>query len=677
MSEKPKYLESYKKLVGKAFEDQYIEDPDDIKIEKFSTGSTSLDIVLKGGYPKGKLTEFYGAEQSGKAQPLSSKILTPWGWSTMGEMQIGSVISTPDGGETTVIGVFPQGEQDVYEITFDDKSTARCTEDHLWYINTRGTTLGEVLTTRQLLDKGLLSGRTRKFRVPTVNPINYKETDSLPINPYLLGLLIGDGGLTTGGVTISTTDQEILERITTILEAEYSNVILSEKRGKCSYRFKKKDTSKNKNELELQLLELGLMNKYSYEKIIPKKYLYSSIENRIELLQGLMDSDGSVQSGTLSFSTSSLDLSNNIVELCRSLGMRCSTSSRTTKYTSKTGNKVDGRVSYRTSILLGTLEFMPFKLKRQIDRFNPIRNIHSERFIESIVKVGREECQCIAVGSPDKLYITDNFIVTHNTTACIEGAAQFQKAYPNSQILWIDLEDTFDAYYCRKIGLDTKKNFQVFRPHTGEQAYELMKMFAQNEKNGLLILDSVALLLPEAEDEGDMGKAVMGSQARLNSQGMRKLFPHSRVSSTTMFFINQTRDKLGVMFGNPTTTPGGNAIKFYARTRLEFSKAQGEKDADGNFISNKTSIKTEKANFGYPRQKVDIYIKFGEGFDREKEVIDVATELGIIEKSGSWYSYNGSKLGQGSDAVKALLTDNIELMEEIESKIKERMVFEK
>lgn len=645
----------------------------DMELEVISTGSLGLDKALGvGGLPKGRIVEIVGQESSGKAQPLTSKILTPYGWKYMKDMEIGSIISTPDGGDSTVIGIFPQGEQDVYEITFDDKSKARCTLDHLWFINTRGTKLGEVLTTKDLISRNIKSKHnTRKFKIPTVNPILFDSVEKLPINPYLMGLLLGDGGLTSG-VKISSIDEEILDSIKFILKNEYIDMMLSNKQGNCNYTLRKIIRKHGKNELNLQLDSLGLMNKYSYEKHIPEIYLRASIPDRIALLQGLMDSDGTVDSGTLSYSSTSIKLSEDIVDLARGLGLRCSTSSRITKYTNSTNAKVDGRISYRTTMLINTLEFNPFRLSRKLSKFKINKGEYSERFIEDIKLVGKEQCQCIAIGHPDKLYITDDYIVTHNTTLAMHIIAEAQKK--NNVCAFIDAEHAYSLEYSKNIGVDTDKLY-ISQPDYGEACLEICEKLISSGEVDVIVIDSVAALTPLKEIEGAMGDASMGLQARMMSQALRKLVATTARNNTLLIFINQYREKIGVMFGDTKIPTGGNSLKFYASIRLDISRSTTEANSvkEGEEkIGNLTKIRVLKNKVAAPFRTCEFDILYGHGIWKEKEVIELAVNVDIIQKSGSWYSYKGAKVAQGLNAFTEILRDNEALMNEIIDKIKNK-----
>ena len=234
---------------------------------------------------------------------------------------------------------------------------------------------------------------------------------------------------------------------------------------------------------------------------------------------------------------------------------------------------------------------------------------------------------------------------------------------------FIDAEHAFDRFYAQKLGVDVD-NLYISQPDNGEQALEIADQLIRSSAIDILVIDSVAALTPKKEIEGDMGDSAVGLHARLMSQALRKLTGTIAKTNTTCIFINQLREKIGVMFGNPETTTGGNALKFYASVRLDIRKSSPIKDGD-TILGNQTKVKVVKNKVAPPFRKCEFEIMFGEGISKVGEILDLGVEYGIIQKSGSWFSYGGNKLGQGRDATKQLLADNPELCEELEAKIKE------
>ncbi len=251
------------------------------------------------------------------------------------------------------------------------------------------------------------------------------------------------------------------------------------------------------------------------------------------------------------------------------------------------------------------------------------------------------------------------------TTLAIHAIAEAQKLGGICAI--IDAEHAFDRFYAEALGVDVN-NLWISQPDNGEQALEIADQLIRSSAIDLIVIDSVAALTPKAEIEGDMGENKVGLQARLMSQALRKLTATISKTNTCCIFINQLREKIGVMFGNPETTTGGNALKFYSSVRLDIRRTGQIKDGD-QVLGNSTRVKVVKNKVAPPFRKAEFEILFGEGISKAGEIIDLGVDLGIVKKSGSWYSYEGTKLGQGRDAAKQLVIDNPELADEIEARI--------
>ena len=255
------------------------------------------------------------------------------------------------------------------------------------------------------------------------------------------------------------------------------------------------------------------------------------------------------------------------------------------------------------------------------------------------------------------------------TTLAIHAIAECQRT--GGIAAFIDAEHAFDRFYAAKLGVDVD-NLIISQPDNGEQALEIADQLIRSSAIDILVVDSVAALTPKAEIEGDMGDNKVGLQARLMSQALRKLTASISKTNTTCIFINQLREKIGVMFGNPETTTGGNALKFYASVRLDIRRVTTIKDGDTP-IGNQVRVKVVKNKVAPPFRKAEFEITFGEGISHAGEIVDLGVDYGIIKKSGSWFSYGETRLGQGRDAVKRLIKDNVELAEEIENKITEAL----
>lgn len=256
------------------------------------------------------------------------------------------------------------------------------------------------------------------------------------------------------------------------------------------------------------------------------------------------------------------------------------------------------------------------------------------------------------------------------TTLAMHCIAEAQKT--GGLAAFIDAEHAFDKHYAEKLGIDTE-NLLISQPDNGEQALEIAEHLIRSGAIDIIVIDSVAALVPRGELEGEMGDSKMGLQARLMSQALRKLTGTINKTGCSCIFINQLREKIGVMFGNPETTTGGNALKFYASVRLDIRRIGQIKEASNDVTGNRTRVKVVKNKVAPPFKVVEFDIIYGEGISKVGELIDIGVELDIINKSGSWFAYKGNKLGQGREAVKSLLLDNPELMDEIEDSIKAKI----
>jgi recombination protein RecA len=256
------------------------------------------------------------------------------------------------------------------------------------------------------------------------------------------------------------------------------------------------------------------------------------------------------------------------------------------------------------------------------------------------------------------------------TTLTMHCIAEAQKA--GGIAAFIDAEHAFDKTYAEKLGIDTE-NLLIAQPDNGEQALEIAEHLIRSGAIDIIVIDSVAALVPKAEIEGEMGDSKMGLQARLMSQALRKLTGVINRTGCCCIFINQLRDKIGVMFGSPETTTGGNALKFYASVRLDIRRIGQIKESADNILGNRTRVKVVKNKVAPPFKVVEFDIMYGEGISKSGEVLDLAVDMEIVKKSGSWFSYKDTKLGQGRDSVKQLLQDNPEMLDEIEQIIRERV----
>ncbi len=255
------------------------------------------------------------------------------------------------------------------------------------------------------------------------------------------------------------------------------------------------------------------------------------------------------------------------------------------------------------------------------------------------------------------------------TTIALHAIAEAQKM--GGIAAFIDAEHAFDRFYAQQLGVDIE-NLLISQPDNGEQALEIADQLIRSSAIDIIVIDSVAALTPKAEIEGEMGDSKVGLQARLMSQALRKLTATISKTNTVCIFINQLREKIGIAYGNPETTTGGNALKFYSSVRLDIRKSSALKEGD-TILGNVTKIKVVKNKVAPPFRRAVVEIIFGQGISREAEIVELGLSFGILQKSGSWYSYEGTRIGQGRDAVKRLLQDNVELMDELSSRIAEAL----
>jgi recombination protein RecA len=422
--------------------------------------------------------------------------------------------------------------------------------------------------------------------------------------------------------------------------------------------------------LPAQLRELGVLG----DKHIPESYLHGSVAQRLALLQGLMDTDGTVSAtgaevgrgagaARCEFSVVSKRLASDVHELLLGLGI---------KATLHEGPALlKGRV-VGTRYRLGFQTNLPvFRLPRKAARLIPLRTRRATlRYITTVEPVPSVPVRCIQVDHPSHTYLAGRECVpTHNTTVALHAAASAQKA--GGIAAFIDAEHALDPDYAKNLGVDTDA-LLVSQPDTGEQAQEIADMLIRSSAIDVVIIDSVAALVPRAEIEGEMGDTHVGLQARLMSQALRKLAGALNQTKTTMIFINQLREKVGVMFGSPETTSGGRALKFYASVRLDVRRIETLKDGTEP-VGSRTRIKVVKNKCAAPFRSAEFDILFGIGISREGGLIDLGVEQGIVRKSGAWYTYGGDQLGQGKENARTFLRDNPDLANEIEKKIKEKL----
>ena len=622
-------------------------------IEVIPTGAISLDIALGiGGHPRGRVVEIYGPEGSGKALALDTPIPTPKGWTAMGELSPGQEVFAGDGSVTRVTFATPvMTGHECFRVRFSDGSEVIADADHQWVTENEEERRGRsaqhcgVRTTEQIAAT-LRVGRQANHAIPTTQPLALPHAD-LPLDPYLFGLWLGDGG--SHGDTFTTADPELLE-------AFHSAAFPTTAQAKRYVYYVKG--------LKDALRPLGVLR----NKHIPMQYLRGSQEQRRALLAGLLDTDGSIRhsAGLVRFVNTNKALVDGVRELVHSLGLTARTSIREAG-TYGPNHKRCWTVGFTPDSEAGEL----FRLHRkQGHRQLADSGRARRRYITAIEPVPSVPVRCIQVDHPSHTYLAGHeCIPTHNTTVALHAAASAQK---NGGIAaFIDAEHALDPEYAKKLGVDTDA-LLVSQPDTGEQALEIADMLVRSSAIDVIIIDSVAALVPRAEIEGEMGDSHVGLQARLMSQAMRKLAGALNQTKTTAIFINQLREKVGVLFGSPETTSGGRALKFYSSVRLDVRRIETLKDGT-DAVGSRTRVKVVKNKLAPPFRTAEFDILFGFGISREGSLIDLGVEQNIVRKSGAWYTYEGDQLGQGKENARSFLRDNPDLANEIEKKIKEKL----
>jgi recombination protein RecA len=683
-------------------------------IDIIPTGAISLDIALGiGGYPRGRVVEIYGPEGSGKALALDTPIPTPKGWTTMGELSPGQEVFAGDGSTTQVSFVTPvMTGHECFRVTFSDGTEIIADADHQWVTTTLAGRTDRwspaVVTTRDMAATlWARDGHTLNHAIETCGPLEYPAQE-VPVAPYTLGAWLGDG--TTADATITCVDPEILDEIRRegyMIRRRnstqhdhtptYRIAAAPEKpvcwladsccssggaviaRGLCKNHYESERRNgrlgewpvrRHDGSVTAQLRELGVLG----DKHIPERYLQGSFEQRLALVQGLMDTDGTVGAGgsgtgrgfgtaACEFSVTNKRLASDMLELLLGLGI---------KVTMREAPAVlDGRV-VGTRYRLGFQTDLPvFRLPRKAARLAPLRTRRAKlRYVKSVEPVPSVPVRCIQVDHPSHTYVAGRECVpTHNTTVALHAVASAQKG--GGIAAFIDAEHALDPEYAKKLGVDTDA-LLVSQPDTGEQALEIVDMLIRSSAIDIVVIDSVAALVPRAEIEGEMGDSHVGLQARLMSQALRKLAGALNQTKTTAIFINQLREKVGVMFGSPETTSGGRALKFYASVRLDVRRIETLKDGTEP-VGSRTRVKVVKNKVASPFKVAEFDILFGYGVSREGGLIDLGVEQNIVRKSGAWYTYEGDQLGQGKENARTFLKDNPDLANEIEKKIKEKL----
>lgn len=656
---------------------------------KIPFSSPLMNWFTYGGIPRDRITEFFGEPGSGKAQPLYSKILTPNGFITMGQVKVGDQVFDGDGNICKVTDVFPQGKRPIYEITTQGKNKIRVADNHLnsvwWYNETKHCREDFVWTTEELIDKFNQYGHWRRIRfdIPEVN----WDYQPVPLDPYLVGALIGDGSL-SNNFGFSNSEKDIIYKINELIH-DYDYELVQYFPSNCDWSMRvipDKYVSGKKTYFRQKLEELGL-NCKSVDKHIPDIYLHNDRSVRLSLLQGLFDTDGCInKGGDVEISTSSPQLSEDLSFLVRSLGIRDTVTPGQGKYRDDNGDHMCN-ISYQHHLKI------PNGLKFYTSRKHSARYKNRQhppmRNITSIEYVGLEECQCIMVDSSKHTYISDDFLPTHNTTTsvdiCKNALDLFESEYEDrvadlqnklstgskavkaeldelietgpQKVLYIDLEHSFDSAWAHTIGIDDSK-IEVMQPPdvVAEDILQTVQELVECGEVGLIVLDSLPSLVPRAELEKKFGERTVASLAGLLTVFCRKIVPLLTRYHTTMIMINQTRENMD----NPyvVKTPGGQAPKFYSSLRILYrigtpvdflgNELPQSTENPAGYIVNAKIVKQKSAP--NDRKNGSYYLMCQQGIRADMDYGQLAVKkYGIIRKAGAWFTFTNPNTGEVLD----------------------------
>lgn len=637
-----------------------------MKIPVTPTGLEVLDhyVLRCGGLPQGRIIELFSEEGVGKAQPIDTVLPTPHGFTTIGDLQVGDYVFGVDGKATQVIGIFPQGEKPIFRVRFSDNTSTRACGEHLWSVRThnheRRNQRYLVISTEELRKSGLFrSCGDAKWRVPVTSPVELGVAKNLPIHPYLLGVLLGDGCLTRGAV-ISNSDPQMHTIVSEVLpHTDKSTFDGKYIRIRRAYRSCRSDGSWEPSSTLHALRQLGLCDLRAEEKFVPDRYLWGAIEQRLQLLQGLLDTDGYARDGVaaIEYATVSEKLAQSVSHLVASLGGVSRTSYKAAPTYTYQGEKRIGKPCWR--VLLRLPNLLPFRLQKHLVKYkSPHRVI---RKIIAIEPIGKAQCVCIKVAALNGLYLTDDWLVTHNTSLGYTFLAAAQQQGGLAAL--IDTENSFDPIRAAIFGVNVPDLLIAQPDHLDEviPQIEAMVEILTSTASGpaVVVWDSVAATATRDEYEGGFEvKDQMGQRAKLLSKAMRVIGQRVARKPASVVCINQVREKLGVIFGDKYTTPGGHAIKFHASVRLQLFRGKAVKNTNNEHIGNTVTIMGVKNRFAPPYRKAQVRLDYDKGWNNVWSTVSHAKDQKIVP-TGAKYSQKTyeeaiSQLGWfPEDAVKA------------------------
>lgn len=642
--------------------------------------SPAVDMILGGGIPEGSSVTFTGQPKCGKSLANSSIVYTPTGPKSMGELKTGESVCTPDGKSAKIIGVYPQGELDIYEVSFNDGSKARCSLDHNWTVakNNRKNQF-ITISLSEIISQGIRYNDRFKWKIQLTEPVEFEKSGELDIDPYIFGCLLGDGGLSTKTPRMSTKDRYIKNRFKQFAIKNKLRITQNN-----SIDFSIVEQNKNTgNVLTKKLKRLSIMGTNSHTKFIPNNYKYSSVINRFSLIRGLMDTDGSNDRGLRAeYTTTSKILANDVKEVLQSLGYTAKMVSRHTTYTG-CYNKF---LSYRLYIHGNDINKL-FNLRRK--KYSHTRTKPSLfRTIVDIQKVCREQATCIKIDTETGLFLTNEFIVTHNTVTSLCLAANAQKPeYGGRNVYYLNVEGRIKPRDLLGIPGLNKDKFHIIGSEQGniltaEKFLQIADRIINEEPGCVVIIDSYSALCTETELTSDMDKMQRADGPKLLAKFCRKVANVIAVNKNIVVGITH-------LMGNPGNghaewkEKSGNAIGYQGDVKLRAKFHTAWKlTPDGNPVGQEVHWTAQWSALGAPGGEAVSYIRYGQGIDTYQEVIELGINLGLIDKAGSWYtlSYLGDAEKtkfQGTEKIRNFLLTNKEAYDKLGEEIRKMLGFTK
>lgn len=643
-----------------------------LTFERIPSGSLGLDVILGGGWPTNQAHEIVGENSAGKALDVLTPIPTPTGWSTMKALQVGDQVFDETGRPCNVTFVTEeQHGRTCFLVEFSDGTSLVADADHQWAVTETtagGRRRSRVLTTADMLQEGIRNYARRRynFHVAVAGPLQFSGVQDLPVPPYSLGAWLGDGA--TNAAQITSADEDVLGYI--------------EEDG---FRVTKHLNDRGQNPYGYGILGLkALLRKEGLLgcKRIPEAYQQAPVKDRIALLQGLMDTDGYVSArGFCEFSVISRSLAEDVYRLAIGLGHKVAWSEGRA-ILAGTDHGPRYRVTFYSSLRVA-------RLGRKAQRLRAGTRSARERAVTGITEMPSVPVKCIQVDSPNSLYLAgEACIPTHNTNLVFATFAANMRRDPDWTAVFVASE-SFNPNYAKMCGVDLDR-LLVVNTHIMEEAYEATLQFVESQAVDGIAIDSLPMLVPGQEDEKAMDEMTVGRGALLTGKFFRKVGEASKRSLTeherpcTLWVINQYRMKIGVMHGDPRTTPGGEAKNYAYFTRVEVKRDEWLETGVGNSkerVGQVVRAKTIKNKSAPPQQEARYDIYFADGgpvpagqIDYAKEIVTLAILFGLIKRAGAWYSYGneGDPLyhrWQGKDAIFASVHEEVDLYAALEREV--------